>query len=425
MRNVSWLLVGFLLTLPGAVFAGMPFPMGGEGSNGLSTTAANALYVQLAGGIMTGQLVNRLDPAGTALTDASVLVNPGTCASTEILLGTGVAGAYRLSTDCEGDMLVAGTLGVTGATTPQISATHATYAANYTTATGATGLSEILSYNTNNSAYLGLSVFGSSYAAAGNDWGSSTAPGSAQVLLRPGDAAGDGIIGLAVDGRNLVFGTTVAGTRYNRAQISSAGTISLGTSTPSTFSSTGAATMSSTLDAKGAISNSGASNSGSVYVDDSMLLSGKLTISTSVSNAAFIDMKTTLSADAVGFNLLDTGGTQRAQVAYGNSGAGAPYAGNLYLYTPSGTGLTEVVGGTHITAKTNALIQNKVAVQMDTFMRLASATYATTDCDAAAEVGRVVMHQGSANRVTACICVQTAASTYSFAAIPLATGVCP
>lgn len=299
MRNVSWLLVGFLLTLPGAVFAGMPFPMGGEGSNGLSTTAANALYVQLAGGIMTGQLVNRLDPAGTALTDASVLVNPGTCASNEILLGTGVAGAYRLSTDCEGDMLVAGTLGVTGATT-----------------------------------------------------------------------------------------------------------------------------LTSTLDAKGAISNTGASNSGRVYVDDALGLTDNFYITTANAGGAFSELQSSNVALASGLNLRNNASALKAQFAYGNASNGAPYGGNAYVYTPSGTGFNRIIGDVHISAETGTLIQNKVAVQMDTFMRLVPATYAATDCDALAEVGRKVMHNDGANHISGCLCEQTGAGTYAFKA-ESATGVCP
>jgi hypothetical protein len=74
----------------------------------------------------------------------------------------------------------------------------------------------------------------------------------------------------------------------------------------------------------------------------------------------------------------------------------------------------------------NAVIGDAVAsdtLTINALMKLASKTWAGTDCDAAGEVGRIVMHDTGANVISACVCQQTGASTYAFAA--MGGGTCP
>ena len=125
---------------------------------------------------------------------------------------------------------------------------------------------------------------------------------------------------------------------------------------------TGATTLSSTLDARGSISNGGAVNSGAVYVNDSL---------------------------SVVSGILDFEGLD----VRGNSG----------IYN----------GG----ASSDLLLADIIRLNV-------SATYVAADCDAVGEVGRVVMHNSGANKITLCICEQTAAATYAFGAAT-AAGVCP
>lgn len=63
----------------------------------------------------------------------------------------------------------------------------------------------------------------------------------------------------------------------------------------------------------------------------------------------------------------------------------------------------------------NAGANNGGAVKINDILLLTSATYAGTDCDASTDVGRVVMHNNGANKITMCVCEQSAAATYGFA----------
>ncbi len=63
----------------------------------------------------TGQILTTLNPAGTTVAEASMLVNPAACGANERLLTTAVASTQTgLSCDCEGDCSVSGTLAVNG-----------------------------------------------------------------------------------------------------------------------------------------------------------------------------------------------------------------------------------------------------------------------------------------------------------------------
>lgn len=338
-RKIGLVLVGMFGALVLSAQVAGPPGLVGIVAGGLSQAAADALYVALAGGIMTGQLVNRLDPAGTALTDSSVLVNPAACGANEPLLGTGVAGVAGMTVDCEGDVSTVGEI--------QVSKNS----------------------NARNSVYV-------NNQNAGNAAGAELDADALGASMRSG-ALGTGNSGIA--GTSIVGGDVyLIGNGSPLKLESTNGAITMATANTArlTIALGGGVTLSGALDAKGTISNSGASNSGRVYVDDALGLTDNIYITTSNAGGAFTEMQSSNASLAAGLNLRNNSGTLKAQFAYGNASNGAPYGGNAYIYTVSGTGFNKVIGDVHITAETSTLIQNKVAVQMDAAVNKGSKTLA-------------------------------------------------
>ena len=246
MKKLAWVVLGFTLSLTTVAYAALPFPMGGAASY-FSKAAADALYLALTGGTVTGQTTFTADPASTAVASTTLLANPATCAANRSLLGAAVAGSTRFGVDCEGDVSVPSTGDITlaGGTFPTRIAGSATYG------------------------------------------------------------------GLGVSSGDIFY------PRVTVSTLALAPGIKLESSVQADFY----------MDLRAEIKNDGSANGGAVSINDIFL------------------------------------------------------------------------------------------IQL-------SATYAGTDCDAAAEVGRVVMHNDGANHISGCLCEQTAAATYAFKAIS-ATGVCP
>ena len=105
-RFLPSVLAGVLLCLLG----GLAWAGDGLGPirSGFTQAVADARYLLLSGGTVTGQTTYTADPASTAVASTTLLSNPATCAANEPLLGVAVAGSTRFSADCEGDVSVAG-----------------------------------------------------------------------------------------------------------------------------------------------------------------------------------------------------------------------------------------------------------------------------------------------------------------------------
>lgn len=159
---------------------------------------------------------------------------------------------------------------------------------------------------------------------------------------------------------------------------------------------TGGTTLSNT-DVRGSIFNGGASSGGAVGFTDDTVLTG--------ANPAYQIIPTAWGSNAFYF---------QAGVTV-TGAAGGNYA---YLGVPSGKGMVHYIGSQR------AIELTGTEVVFSTVPKLPISTYATTDCDASAERGRMVMHDDGANHVSGCLCEQTGATTYAFKAMS-ATGVCP